>query len=335
MICFCWSGFPQYAARCVKACAESTGGEVMVVATRPRVPIRGMEEICGCRVEWIGMDERRPLAEIAGEQPKAVFATGWHIEPFNRYCRETREHGGKAICMCDNNKTEGLVEWLKGWRFRLLIRNRFDGFMVPGASGRKLLEGYGVAPDLIREGMYSADSSLFRGGAPLGEREKRILYVGQFSARKNVRRMCEAFRMANREKEWKFDLYGCGPVDVAAGDGIDVHPFAQPEELAEIYRKARVFCLASVEEHWGLVVHEAALSGCILALSERVGAADDLAGEANGVIFNPYSTSDIARKLRTAMEMDGEALKRAEAESLERAGRINLGRFAEAVEDLK
>ena len=39
MICFAWDGFPQYAARCVGAFVKTTSEQVVVVGTRPDVPV--------------------------------------------------------------------------------------------------------------------------------------------------------------------------------------------------------------------------------------------------------------------------------------------------------
>ena len=330
-ICFCWSGFPQYAARCVGAFVRDFGGRVVVVATRPRVPVEGMEALCGCDVRWIDAGEEGSVENLVGFMPDAVLATGWHIAPFNRFCAEVRKAGGRAICLCDNNRTGTCKEFLKGLRFRLMLNRKFDAFMVPGRSGRRLLEGYGVSPDRISEGMYSADESLFHDGLPLEEREKRIMYVGQFSDRKNVARMCEAFRSIEKREGWELHMYGCGSVEIESGDGVVVHPFVQPEALAEEYRKARIFCLASLEEHWGLVVHEAALSGCALCLSDRVGAAEDLLDETNGRAFDPYDAGDIALRLHEIMQWDGSVLRQAHGCSLELASGIGLGKFVRGV----
>lgn len=339
-VVFCWSGFPQYAARLVGAFAKAhPEADVRVVATRPRVPVEGMERLCGCPVTWL--DSPNQSVDESGllSRRTVVFATGWHVPAFMRLCAAARKAGGRAICMVDNNFVEGtdlrsrFCAWVKSVRFRLCKRRLFDGFMVPGKSGCKLLKSWGVADELIHEGMYSADATLFRDGGPLALRPKRMIYVGQFSERKNVARLVEAFRRAN-DSTWELHLFGCGPVDVRSGDGVVVHPFAQPEDLAEEYRRSRVFCLPSVEEHWGLVVHEAALSGCVLALSNRVGAADDFFAGKSGVLFDPHSVDDMVVKLRQVMRMTAEELEAARAGVLSAARAHGIDLFVGGVECL-
>ena len=332
-VVFCWSGFPQYAARCVGAFVKRTGADVKVIATRPKVPVEGMENLCGCPVRWVEWDDM----QLDVGNVDVVCVTGWHVPAFVKFFNRARRGGSRVVCMIDNNMSlmlsprERATEVAKKWRFKLLKERLFDGYIVPGRSGRRLLEWYGVDPSLISEGMYSADSLLFYDGGALDKRPKRVIYVGQFSERKNVRRLCDAFRALIDRDGWELHMYGCGPIKIASGDGVVAHPFRQPDELAGEYRMSRVFCLPSIEEHWGLVVHEAALSGCALCLSERIGAAEDFIGEKNGRTFDPFRTADLSAKLSELMSLDGEELCRVHDESVRLASRASLDRFVEAV----
>ena len=171
MICFAWSGFPQYAARCIRAFVKSTQERVVVLGTHPSVPIAGMEALCGCEVKWIDRDQPFHVQETFGEVPRLLILSGWHVPTFNRLRDEVRRTDGLAICMCDNNFSFSLMECLKSFRFRMLYRGKYDGFFVPGKSGLRLLKFYGVATDRIETGMYSADATLFKDGRPLAARQ--------------------------------------------------------------------------------------------------------------------------------------------------------------------
>lgn len=329
MICFAWLGFPQYAARCVGAFARATKSKVLVVATRPAVPVRGMEELCGCEVKWVdenaigGWDD-----VVGGERPKLIFTSGWGSSLFNRFRDEVRMSGGRAIAMCDNNFQLTLKEVVKSIRFRLAFSKKYDGYFVVGKSGRRLLKFYGVDDALIKDGLYSADKTIFRNGSPLEERDRRIVYVGQFCDRKNVLAMCEAFVRANQKREWILEMCGCGPQRerLPIDENIVVHDFVQPEELSVIYRRSRAFCLASKEEHWGLVVHEAALSGCVLLLSESIGAKDDLL-QGNGFSFNPFDLGAMTEAFSRVMRMSAADFERAQDVSLRLANGFSLEKF--------
>ena len=334
MICFAWDGFPQYAARCIRAFVQTTKEPVVVLATKPTVPIKGMDDLCGCEIKWIERDEPRTLTELLGEVPKSIFIGGWNIPSFNHFRDEARNAGGRAIGMCDNNFVFSFKECLKAIRFRLWLRGKYDGLFVPGKSGVRLLRFYGVPRNKIATGMYSADATLFGDGLPLAKREKKILYVGQFIERKNVLRLCEAFHLSDGSTNgWTLDLYGSGPLRdmIPTGEGITVHDFMQPEQLAEVYRQSRCFILPSISEHWGVVVHEAALSGCVLLLSDCIGAGEDFLAEGgNGFSFRPKSVDSIASAMRRAYAMTDDELNKAHGVSLDLASHSSLNHFAEA-----
>jgi glycosyltransferase involved in cell wall biosynthesis len=109
---------------------------------------------------------------------------------------------------------------------------------------------------------------------------------------------------------------------------IIVENFVQPEELAKRYHAARFFILPSLSEAWGLVVHEAALCGCALILSDEVGSGDDLAGPHNAVRFPAGNHEAIVKALTSAALFGEEQLGKAEAESRAIARIFGPDRFA-------
>ena len=343
MICFCWSGFPQYAARCIGAFVAEAPDDVLVVATRPRVPVVGMEALCCCSVVWIN-DGTSEIAQVDVDKISALIVSGWSIPAFNKLATGVKMRGGLVIAMVDNDYRFSWKEVVKAMRFRLRLRHRYDGYLVPGDSARKLLRFYGVPDSRIRSNLYSADESIFHGGEALSDRPKRIIYVGQLCERKNVIMLLDAFYKSGITTEgWKLSYFGCGPqreelLDRIAryhlGRSVTVSDFCQPERLCEEYRAARIFALLSREEHWGLVVHEAALSGCLLLLSDRVGAAADLASDRNAFMVRHDSVDEVSSALRRAASYDEPRLARAEKASISLAAKISLSGFAHSVRSL-
>ena len=336
MICFSWLGFPQYGARCVRAFARSTNERVAVVASRPDVPVRGMDELAGCEVHWVGLNDAATLKEILGEIPRVITVPGWRYKLFNRFRDEVHANGGKVIVGVDNNYEVSFKEVIKSLQVRLVYRRRYEGFWVPSVSGRKLMRFYGVPENKIFTGSYSADGSLFCDGAPLPDREKRLLFVGRFNDRKNVLCLCNAFLRANQitRQEWTLEMCGCGPLKdiLPKTPEIIIHDFVQPEELAGIYQKARAFILPSKEEHWGLVLHEAALSGCVILASKRCGASDDFVEDGvNGFLFSPFSCAQMTTVIANVMRMTDKQLLSAQQKSLGLGQKVSTQSFVDAV----
>lgn len=350
MIIFAWWGFPQYAARCVGAFVKSTTEKVVVIATRPEVPVEGMERVAGCPVAWIDNSNLYSFTDSKFQnfsKDTTLIVSGWAIPAFNVLRDQVRAAGGRVICMNDANYLSlldcsivRLCDWVELFKqfmravvFRLRYRKLFDGFFVPGKSGRKLMRFYGVSNEKIAEGMYSADESLFTPDkVDVIKKEKRIVYVGQYIDRKNVLLVCQAFEQSGiTAKGWTLEMYGSGPLKEQIPYA---QPFMQPEQLPEVYRRARAFILASKEEHWGLVVHEASLSGCYLMLSNRVGAADDLLEKKNGVEFDPFNIKDMIAAFRQLAEMGEDDLNVACQTSVKKGRQRGLIDFVKGVKQL-
>ena len=76
------------------------------------------------------------------------------------------------------------------------------------------------------------------------------------------------------------------------------------------------------------------MSGCVLCLSDRVGAAEDLFDGANGAVFNPHDTDSLVRAFMRIFRMTDDELTRAHDASLRLAANIGLKTFADGVRNL-
>ncbi len=331
MICFAWRGFPQYAARCIRAFVPSTIEECRVVATPPKVPIQGMDKLTECPVHWIKYGDKPSFIDLCGKVPDTLFIDGWATEEFNCLRDQVLNSGGRVFAMLDNNFIFSWKECLKAVRFQIKFRKLFNGYLVPGKSGQKLLTFYGAPKSRVFTGMYSADAGLFTSISEITNRPKTIVFVGELSKRKNIVPFTKAFLSIASEKrrDWRLEICGCGALkdQIPQDSAIVVHDFVQPEQLAAIYQKARIFALPSLEEHWGLVVHEGVLSGCVLLLSKQIGAAEDFIGAKNGVTFDAFNKKEMRQAIEKCITMTDEQFKLAQKESLELAHRISLQSF--------
>lgn len=333
MIVFAWRGFPQYAARCVGAFVKTATEEVVVVAPKPMVPVEGMEVVCGCRVYWVDRkkDFSSQVTSFDVREISAIVVSGWGIPALDDLRLQVKKAGGWVVMMSDHCQERTLREFLSNIRFRLFKRRLFDCFFVPGKSGRRLMRSFGVPGEKIAEGLYAADDTLFHDGLPLWQREKKIIFVGQLNDRKNVLRLVRAFKSVNVNRDWVLDIYGCGPLKDKLLDLSDecthVNDFLQPEILAEKYREARIFCLPSIQENWGLVVHEGVLSGCVLLIGNTVGSKDDLLGLNNGFSFDAQNENELVDCLRKVMAFSREEWEQAHQASLLMSRNASIKRF--------
>jgi glycosyltransferase involved in cell wall biosynthesis len=319
----------------MRAAIDGLAEPCVVVGSRPSVPVEGMEEALAQKVHWVDAGKPTAWRELGLPVPQVYMQSGWAYPAFSALGREVKAAGGHVIGMSDANWRGDFRQFILGAAaFRLWHRRQFDAMLVPGAEGARLLRWFGMPSDRIRIGMYGADPTLFGGGGPLANRPPVFLFVGQFIARKDVLGVARAFlAVAHRLPEWRLSIIGGGEQrgQIPSHPRITVEDFVQPERLAEHFRAARFFVLPSLAEAWGLVVHEAALCGCGLILSDRIGSAADLGASANSVRFRAGSVPDLAGALLEAATFGARRLEAAEAQSRSLAAGFGPERFAAEV----
>ena len=337
-IVFSWYGLPQYAARLIRAAIELLDHECAVIGSRPTVPVLGVEEALGQKVIWV--DPMKPLTwrDVGIEVPQIFIQSGWSYPAFASLGRQVKANGGNVIGLSDANWRADFRQLIAGpIFFRVRHRRHFDAMLVPGHQGKRLMRWFGMPECKVESGMYGADDRLFLPGPPLRNRPKTFLFVGQFIERKRVLSLCSAFaKFLKSHPDWTLHLCGSGAQRslIPEHAKIIVEDFVQPEQLVQKFHQSRFLVLPSTTEAWGLVVHEAALCGCALLLSDAIGSADDLANSKNAISFQSNNETDLYRALIEAATLSGEWYDRAETESVRLAAYFGRQRFAAALRDL-
>ena len=220
--------------------------------------------------------------------------------------------------------------------FRLFLRPRFDGFLVPGRAAESLLESFGVDLGRIRRGMYAASPDVFKPDHdPARASARRVLYVGQLIERKAVDVLVEAFgEVRTRLPDAELRLVGDGPLCDVREPGVIVTPFSDSETVAQLMKECTVFVLPSRLDHWGVVVHEAALCGSPLVVSNMVGARHELVSRENGRVVDAGNATELAEALERMLQLDQESWHRMSKASAAAADRITPDDWIDAVLDL-
>ena len=332
---FVWEGLPMYAAREIRALAAFENLAVTVVGSRPPFSVAEIDQTCPFPIYWYdGAADLPSWADITSRTPDIVFSSGWAFPLCKRLAAEAKQQGRAVVCMADNRLRYTARQFLGSVRFRLGLRRRFDRFFVTGQGGRSLMRFFGVADGHVREGLYGADAALFNATTAASGRSKTILFVGQMIERKGVDVLLEGFRASGLESQgWRLRCIGDGPLATlaAATPGCEHLPFCDAAEVARHLADARLFILPSRNDNWGVALHEAALSRCLLAASSTVGATSELMPEDSPLKFSPGSAAAIRDALTHASTLSDKATDALADAAHARAGDFGPARFAREV----
>jgi len=196
---------------------------------------------------------------------------------------------------------------------RKLISRWADRWISYGKSSTDYLCSLGVSRKSVLEIQNSVDErSFLEAGIPALEIKPRpvLLHVGQFTARKGISLLLHAAaELQKRGRVFSLVFVGSGPEKIAAQQlsqklGLKNVRFMDeqtPAAMPSIYKSADVFIFPTLEDVWGLVANEAALSGLSVLCSKFAGCAEELFGPEN--IFDPQNQSEFVEKLGYALTL--------------------------------
>lgn len=330
-IAVAWSGLPFYAARLLKEAVHSD--RITVLATPGPQSKEQIEQGLGSKVSWLDPNGRETFKSLEISTPGTFLVSGWNVPQFNRLSDEARRAGASIVLMSDNSRKHTVRQALGSIAFRCGLRSKYSGALVPGNSGRDLLQFYGFPPSRIVTGMYGADSTIFTPGPSFQNRKRDFLFVGQFIARKGLRGLIESkLELRRSGTQVTIAAIGAGPMESELrAAGIQVLPFASAALVAAEMRDSRFLILPSLEDHWGVVVHEAACSGCGLILSDGVGAAHDLLTRENGRLFAKGNPHSLARAIQSALKMTNDEQELCLSASLRLSFQFGPAQFTDAL----
>jgi glycosyltransferase involved in cell wall biosynthesis len=278
--------------------ATELRGRIEIIATRGPQPLAELEGVLGQAIHLVDGNGRLNWEQLGISVPDLFIHTGWASTQFNCFAREVKRGGGMVVCMVDNIREHNLRQAVGRYVFRLVYRPHIDRVLVPGKSTQELMVYLGVPSDQIHAGLYGGDREVFTLGPNLSQRRRNFLFVGQFIERKGIPQLIKAVReLRLRGHEFNIAAVGAGPMQQNLVDAeIPTVAFSKAANVAELMQESRFLVLPSVMDHWGVVVHEAALCGCGLVLSQAVGSHADLLTPKNGFL------ADKAHSLSDAME---------------------------------
>ncbi|MGJ9412779.1 glycosyltransferase family 4 protein [Aeromicrobium sp. CF4.19] len=243
--------------------------------------------------------------------PDVVIMWSWDGKGYRAVMRAMKGRAHRVL-FTSNFWHGSAKQWASLVAGRPYVLPLFDTAWVPGERSELFARRIGFT-DFIR-GANSADTPVFERGARDGAElasHRRFLFTGRLIWHKAPTELAEAYRRYRSlvDDPWDLDVAGDGPLrtDLDGLDGVTLHGFVQPSDLAGLMHRASGFLLPSHIEWYGVVVHEAAVAGLPIICSDGVGAAPHLLQDGfNGWAF-PAGDVDALVEAMVRLSTTGDA----------------------------
>lgn len=236
-------------------------------------------------------------------KPDVIICSGWTDRSYLKVIRTWKNKARTVLCM-DNKWLGTLKQRVACFGARFYLPKIFDFIWVPYKNHAEFARRMGFSESSILLGFYSADLSIYNALYDEATRSKKnrfpkvFICVARYIQAKNLDLLWDAFIEAQEEtqKDWELWNLGQGELFEQRKEHAKIvhHGFVQPKKMTSLMKRAGVFVLSSLQEPWGVVVHQFAASGFPLLLSNNVGAHEAFLkhGE-NGFLFNPKDKNQL------------------------------------------
>ena len=190
--------------------------------------------------------------------------------------------------------------------FQSLLRNflynqYFDKFWGIGTQQTKYAKSVGFKENDIYEGFYVAAEIFFKSYKRKIFSTKgsfNFLFIGRLVKEKNILRLSKAIELINNKLNKKHKLFIIGEGYLRSKleriNCVTLLGLKNQKEIIKISQNCDIFCLPSIYEPWGVVVHEMIALGFPIICSKKCGSSFDLVEEGiNGYKFDPYDINSI------------------------------------------
>jgi glycosyltransferase involved in cell wall biosynthesis len=255
----------------------------------------------------------------------AVVLLGWHLKSFQQALWACKVAGIPVAVRGDSQLgtfRRLTTKVIKSATYPIFLR-LFDAALVVGTRSREYWERYRYPTRRIFLSPHAVDNDWFaaRAGSSARARMRKslnipegefvALFAGKLLQNKRPLDLIDAAAVLKaRGRSLTVLFAGSGPLETnianeARRSGVSAHllGFRNQSEMPETYAAADALVLPSENETWGLVANEALACMRPVVLSDRTGAAPDLAGDGRaGRVFATGQIDELASALTSLMD---------------------------------
>ncbi|WP_198514250.1 glycosyltransferase [Algoriphagus formosus] len=278
------------------------------------------------------------MDEISIFKPDLIYVAGWNNKKYLKIARAYKNKGISVVTGMDNHWKGNLKQRVAGILSPWLIRPYFTDIWIPGSPQFPFAQNLGFGNQHIKNGLYCADENQFHLNTPKSF-TKSIVFVGRLVDHKGLLELFSVLEELSESNFYgmKFHFIGNGPL----ADRIPAHPsikhttFVDPVRLPELLQAEGFLILPSTYEAWGVVVHEALLSGLPVISTYQCGAAIDFIrnGE-NGFLFDADDKEQLKGIIEEVAEMSEETYRAFSSRAIDSAGKVSLDQWSDTINGL-
>lgn len=271
--------------------------KILVVFTHETSKQRNDDFYSGAKeFEYISLANKSSLGKIIqiifilkNKSYKSLIIGGWdQLEYWVASFMSPKDKNGVVV---ESSIQESITSGYKGFIKRIFL-SRISKAFVSGKSQADLCKAVGFKGDLIKTKGVGIFNIKPQPEYKAATAVKNFIYVGRLAEEKNLLLLIETF---NQLPDLKLNIVGFGPQEellkAKAKENINFHGPVPNAELSRYYNQNEVFILPSISEPWGMVVEEALNTGLPVIVSNKVGCAEEIVNQDNGIVFN-LSDSD-------------------------------------------
>ncbi|MEQ9188109.1 MAG: glycosyltransferase [Cryomorphaceae bacterium] len=246
------------------------------------------------------------LSRVLAFDPEVIMCSGWMDKGYLKICRSVGKDCVRVLTL-DNKWSGSIKQRIASLLSPFTLKNSFDKAFVPGKEQKEYALKLGFTEAEISTGFYIADLPFYQrfynelSMRDKASRPKRFLYLGRYVSIKGIFELWHAFNAFRIEnQEWELWCVGTGKDfdQKVEAPGIRHFGFIQPEEILPILLETSVYILPSHFEPWGVSVHEMAISGFPMLLSNEIGAKEFFLEEGkNGWTFDPHDPKTLTQRM--------------------------------------
>lgn len=274
--------------------------------------------------------------------PVSIILSGWDDKV---YLNSIKPYRGKIpfTLLMDNIWYNQFRQYLGIIYSRCFFVNLFDYIWVPGKPQHSFARKLGFGKRQILHNSYCADLPKFESFYNTHKNSKenhfphKFLFVGRYVKEKGLNELWDAFEKLQQEfpNDWELVCVGTGPLfkNKVESEKIIHKGFVQPDQLNQIISETGVFVLPSLEEHWGVVLHEFAASGFPIISAGQVGAASAfVVDKSNGYTYDAHDTEELKTALLHIVKTPDKELVKMGLKSIELSKKIDNNLWLESFE---